>query len=237
MKVVAQSIPMCLRSCILLPKHFCDDLNRLVANFWWNGSEGERKIHWLAWDKLCAPKSDGGLGLRNLYAFNLALLSKQAWRIINEPDLLVARVLKAKYFPSSSFTETLVKPNCSNWWRSICVARDVIKRGARWRKINGSSIKIWGDPWISFPNSFRIFSPKPSGCHVEYVYELMDPDCKSWNLQTRVSLFSHSEIDLIRSIPLSFRDVDDRFIWHFEPRGVFSIKTASILLRAVFFHP
>lgn len=108
MKIVAQSIPIYLMSYFLFPKHFCDDLNRLVVNFWWNESEGELKIHWLAWDKHCAPKSDEGLGFWNLYAFNLALMSKQAWQIINELDSLVARVLKAKYFPSSSFMETLV---------------------------------------------------------------------------------------------------------------------------------
>lgn len=46
------------------------------------------------------PKKDGGMGLRDPYSFNLAMLAKHCWRLIDEPDSLVACVLRAKYYPS-----------------------------------------------------------------------------------------------------------------------------------------
>lgn len=55
-KAVAQAIPNYKMSYFLIPKHFCDDLNKLIASFWWNGDKGERKLHWCSWERLCIPK-------------------------------------------------------------------------------------------------------------------------------------------------------------------------------------
>ena len=54
---------------------------------------------WVGWKPMCKPKSQRGMGFRNLQAFNLALLAKQAWRILTNPSSLIASILKAKYFP------------------------------------------------------------------------------------------------------------------------------------------
>ena len=54
---------------------------------------------------MCQRKAKEGLGFRDLKAFNLALLAKQGWRIIQNPDSLLHRVLKAKYFKSTCFME------------------------------------------------------------------------------------------------------------------------------------
>ena len=48
----------------------------MMSNFWWGQKEKERKIAWVSWEKLCATKTEGGMGFRDLKAFNLALLAK-----------------------------------------------------------------------------------------------------------------------------------------------------------------
>lgn len=74
----------------------------MIRKFWWS-SKKSRGISWISWARLCRPKADRGMGFRDMESFNLALLIKQAWRILMHQDHLLTRVLKAKYFPRSSF--------------------------------------------------------------------------------------------------------------------------------------
>ncbi|XP_021823769.1 uncharacterized protein LOC110765025 [Prunus avium] len=127
-KAVAQSLPTYTMNCFLLPKGFCDELNSVVAKFWWSGDKDKRKIHWLPWKKLCNYKLEGGLNFRKLHAFNLALLAKQGWRLSQQPNSLVARLFRAKYYPGSDFMFAPEENNPSFCWRSMFAARQVLER-------------------------------------------------------------------------------------------------------------
>jgi hypothetical protein len=80
------------------------------------------KIHWMSWERMSRSKSVGGLGFRDLVIFNRALLAKQGWRIMQDPNSHTARILKAKYFPNSSFLEVPIGSRVSYIWRSVCNA-------------------------------------------------------------------------------------------------------------------
>ncbi|KAK4397093.1 putative mitochondrial protein [Sesamum angolense] len=91
-KAVAQAIPTCAMGCFRLPASLIKEIQSMIANFWWHSGD-TKKIHWLSWHKLCKRKLHGGMGFRDLQAFNLAMLAKQLWRIISNPDRLLSRVL------------------------------------------------------------------------------------------------------------------------------------------------
>lgn len=97
-KSVVSEMPTYVISCFRLPKGVTNKLTNAVANFWWSSNGQTRDMHWLAWKKLCRHKADGGLGFRVTEDFNMALLAKQLWRLIDYPNSLFARVFKGRYF-------------------------------------------------------------------------------------------------------------------------------------------
>ena len=74
-------------------------------------------------------KKDGGMGFRDLRAFNLAMLAKQRWRLLHDSNYLVYQCFKARYFPRSHFLEAKESLNCSFVWKSIMAALPTLKFG------------------------------------------------------------------------------------------------------------
>lgn len=64
-------------------------------------------------------KEKGGPGFRDLYSFNMAMLARQGWRLIQHPESLCAKVLRARYFPEGDLLNTTIKPGISYSCKSI----------------------------------------------------------------------------------------------------------------------
>lgn len=74
-------------------------------------------------------KCYGGMGFKDIRLFNQAMLARQAWRSIEFPDSLCARLLKAKYYPRGNLIGTsfiLYKPlpNLAGSYAWIGVAQE-----------------------------------------------------------------------------------------------------------------
>lgn len=50
-------------------------------------------MNWARWGKISREKEKGGLGIKNLKAFNLALLGKWKRRLLNEKKRLWVKIL------------------------------------------------------------------------------------------------------------------------------------------------
>jgi hypothetical protein len=119
LKTVIQAIPTFCMSVFRLPKVLCSNINTLMRKFWWGASQ----VPWMSWNKLGESKDKGGMGFRDLGCFNKALLAKQGWRLWKEPDSLVSKIMKAKYYPNGSFLESHLGNKPSFAWRSIWGAK------------------------------------------------------------------------------------------------------------------
>jgi hypothetical protein len=77
-KACAQTIPTYAMSCFDLTRSLCEQMSTMICRFWWAHRDKENKLHWLSWEVLTKLKKEGGLGFRDLYGFNLAMLARQA---------------------------------------------------------------------------------------------------------------------------------------------------------------
>ena len=82
------------------------------------------------------------MGFRDVHSFNLALLAKQVWRLVEHHDSLCARVLRSKYYPTGELLNCELKKGASFVWQSIWAGAQTFKKGCTWRVGDGAKINI-----------------------------------------------------------------------------------------------
>lgn len=226
-KSVAQALPTYIMRVFKVPFSVCDDLTRMVRNFYRGSAEGKRRVHWRGWDHLMQPKAKGGVGFRDFRMFNQALLARQAWRLLTKPDSLCAQVLKARYYPLGRLDDTVFTGNASSSWQAISYGLDLLKKGLVWRVGNGRSIRVWRDKWISRPYSYKPISPQ-GRCRIRFVSDLLNQN-GSWNYELLNEYFVDADVQEIAKIRASPRLEEDVIAWGPGKHGVFTIKSAYTL--------
>jgi hypothetical protein len=187
-KAVAQAIPTYAMACFDLSKSLCLDIGMLVCQYWCSQNDEVRKMHWVRWEKMKLPREEGGLGFRDLYSINLAMLAPQSWRLIQAPDSLCSQVLCVNYFPNGDLISAKPLIGMSYLWRSISKGLAVLKEGIIWRFGDGSKVRIWDDSW--FPTRFtRKPTTHKGDSEFEMVVELIDESTCTWNKERVMQLF------------------------------------------------
>ncbi|KAG8499231.1 hypothetical protein CXB51_005735 [Gossypium anomalum] len=227
-KAILQAIPMYTMACFLLPKSLCEEMEQIIANFWWQKGYRKRGIHWCSWSKLCELKESGSLGFRNLAKFNLALLAKQGWRLIDDPNSLLARTLKAKYYPSTDFLNSGLGNLPSYTWKSIWAAKGLLLLGLCWRVGNGHDIRI-EDVWV--PNvPGLLINKKDRTQNITMVADLIDSNTRAWKTELIWSTFSEVDVPKILQIPLAQHSQNDLLIWRGEASSEYTVRSGYKLL-------
>ncbi|CAN1143366.1 Putative ribonuclease H protein At1g65750 [Linum perenne] len=153
------------------------------------------------------------------------MLGKQGWRLLSNPDALVSRVFKARYFPGGDFLTAPCPNGSSPIWQSIHATQGIVRHGYRWRIGDGTNIDVWNSPWLRSDDNFFIDTPQNPDLLGLRVCDLFIPGLKSWDIEMIHSLFSSRDAAAILNIPLTLPLGRDRRIWHFNRKGEYTVRS------------
>lgn len=113
------------------------------------GPEDKRKIHTVSWSIVCAPKEEGGLGVRDTKSIVKACSVLNLWNIAADKQSLWVRWVHGKYLRGSeSVWSYKVKPTDSWIWQRLLLNRGLVQDLLQFKIGPGVKFMLWKDPWI-----------------------------------------------------------------------------------------
>jgi hypothetical protein len=247
---VLNAIPIFYLSYMKIPVHVWKQVRRIQREFLWGGKRGRKKINWIKWDVVCLPKKKGGLGVRDVRAVNISLLTKWRWRLLHDDAALWKDMLKSKYgagiIGRTELGEDYKPWFASLWWRDICsmgnnLGLNWFSQAVRKKLGNGVLTSFWRDIWVGeiplcdrFPRLFSMSTQKEAS--VADVRNQISATGE-WRLEWRRRFFEWEKLlfndllQLINTAALSIEE-EDRWVWLPEGEAVFSVKSTYRIVAA-----
>jgi len=247
-KTVLQTMPTYLFSVLGAPKGVLKEIRALQRNFLWGSNQEKPKWALVGWEKLCLPKSQGGLGLRDPDLLGVALRAKIWWRWISQTDTPWTRLWNRKYGPNWSpanllrFNET---PRGSQIWSAALEGQKLVTDHAFWEIYQGDHADFWKESWNQWPVIQKeIEMPETRAmCTARQLLLVRDywdtsqgnEEYRQWqkeewwrNLEEEEDWKSLQE--LLSERQIRTREGQDRLRWGHQAKGTFSVKEAYSIL-------
>ncbi|XP_015166576.1 uncharacterized protein [Solanum tuberosum] len=148
----------------IIPAKVLKLIESYCRSFTWSGSNTINKRALIAWEKVCLPKSVGGMNLINIRLWNQAAIAKICWDLANKSDKLWIRWIHSFYIKTQQFLTATIPKQASWMVKKILNARltleqtqkqnDQVTIGNLYLSLLGNRPRV---PWrcLIFANSAR----------------------------------------------------------------------------------
>jgi hypothetical protein len=121
-------------------------IDKFRKHYLWTGADiNAKKPPKVAWDMVCLPKDQGGLGIIQLEAHNEALLIKNFHKFFNKLDTPWVHLVWEKYYSNGKLPNHTLKG--SFWWKDILRLLSKFKEMSSVSAFRGDSCFLWKDKW------------------------------------------------------------------------------------------
>jgi hypothetical protein len=121
-------------------------LEHKLNTFLWCGQDTKAKAK-VAWEKVCVPKKEGGLGLRRLEVWNKAAMLNHIWNLFARAGSLWVAWVEMTWLKGRSFWQVSAPHPCPWSWRKMLKLREIAKQFIHFKIGDGSKVFLWFDNW------------------------------------------------------------------------------------------
>jgi hypothetical protein len=192
-------------------------ITTIIRKFWWAEVQDDNPttpISYRSSDDICQSKKNGGLGIRDLKTVNKSLIIHAAYNIANNKNPFLTAVLKAKYFPNSSFWTTHNSGTRSIFWSSIMQVKTHLHNNAT-IQLHPGNTSIWSAPWCPIWKNIHdhFLLPVTQSPLPTTVAQLWHPNSHTWNTNYIATIFDNHALQAITSQPTVPGSNDDIIRW------------------------
>ncbi|GAV74291.1 hypothetical protein CFOL_v3_17771, partial [Cephalotus follicularis] len=149
MASVLFSIQVFWGSTFILPVAVTKECDRIMRNFLWHGTGKGKKSGKVAWNKVCKPKKEGGLGFVGCRVWNQAATMKLGWEICQKKASIWTDWCYTVFLKENNFWAAKVSNNSSWSWRNVLKSRNLLANNLHYEVGDGMSLSLWYDPWLN----------------------------------------------------------------------------------------
>jgi len=147
LSLVLYSLQVFWSEIFILPKKIIRDISQKFNRFLWNGKDSNSAKAKVAWNDVCFPKKEGGLGLKNLEVWNRISILRHIWNLFACASSIWIAWIKMYLLKGRSFWSVNIPQDCSWCWRSLLKLRNVVRNFISFEVGDGQNIHLWFDNW------------------------------------------------------------------------------------------
>ncbi|KAL6498703.1 hypothetical protein OROGR_028250 [Orobanche gracilis] len=119
---------------LLFPKKVLVAIEAICRKFLWTGECGDSRKALVAWEELCRPKSEGGLGFMHLPSWNKTCFLKLLWALNSKAEKLWVRWIHGYYIKGQDVMHVDIPSQASYLIKKVLKVRQLVIGNGTWQK-------------------------------------------------------------------------------------------------------
>lgn len=147
-KTVISSVINSWCTAFILPKACLEEIERLCSAFLLPGSPNTHHKEKVAWQELCLPTSEGGLGIQKLWETSKVFALGLVWKLFSVSGFLWLAWAHIELMKKGSFWD-VKETNKGSWlWKNLLKLRPMAVKYMRCQVQSGYTTYLWFDNWL-----------------------------------------------------------------------------------------